>query len=308
MSLNSEYSKALTTSACCLALKMGVLHLLTVRERLLTDQYVQKQDDQHWLGPILKIAMGCVQGTGLGGQAFIDRCERMGKNCAENEPFFGECPTGTSRDTCTSDPGNDPIKNFMDYSNDGCMDHFTPGQETRMAAQYDLYRNVVCPTPPPTASPTDVPSSVPSGAPSLSSAPSNVPSSVPSNAPSGKPSSPPSNSPTTASPSNVPSVPPSDRPSEEPSPSPSQAPTTASPTDEPSNAPSVQPGKGRTMQRLAHEEAPLLELQGVEGTHLLGPLHCQRRQLKKTEDSEAPLFELVGLRWMRHKRKEEVPL
>ena len=88
MSISSEYSKALTTSACCLALKIGVVHLLTVRERLITDKYVQAQDSQHWLGPILKIVMGCVAGTGLGGQDFIDRTERIAKNCAENEPFF----------------------------------------------------------------------------------------------------------------------------------------------------------------------------------------------------------------------------
>lgn len=42
---------------------------------------------------------------------------------------FG-CPSGTN--TCTGNPGNDMIENYMDYTDDTCMSIFTTGQKARI--------------------------------------------------------------------------------------------------------------------------------------------------------------------------------
>jgi len=55
---------------------------------------------------------------------------------AEASPAYG-CPGG--RDTCAGG-GPDPIDNFMDYTDDACMDNFTSDQSTRMDAVVQAYR------------------------------------------------------------------------------------------------------------------------------------------------------------------------
>ena len=48
---------------------------------------------------------------------------------AANASNFG-CPAGTN--TCPSNPGNDMIENYMDYTDDSCMNIFTTGQKARI--------------------------------------------------------------------------------------------------------------------------------------------------------------------------------
>ena len=54
----------------------------------------------------------------------------------EASPAFG-CPTG--RNTCPQ-PGDDPIHNYMDYTDDACYTEFTSGQLDRINAILPLYR------------------------------------------------------------------------------------------------------------------------------------------------------------------------
>jgi hypothetical protein len=64
---------------------------------------------------------------------FEGGCEGVGDNIADTAPESSGadgCPAG--RKSCSNSPLLDPIHNFMDYSWDMCMTHFTPGQAVRM--------------------------------------------------------------------------------------------------------------------------------------------------------------------------------
>jgi len=66
------------------------------------------------------------------------RGDFVGDTPPEASPNYGGC-SGT-RDTCPDHPGLDPVENFMDYSRDTCLNHFTPGQFRRMKAAIKTYK------------------------------------------------------------------------------------------------------------------------------------------------------------------------
>lgn len=103
----------------------------------------------HWVGLYHPFQGGC-----SGPNDYVDDTP------AEASPSDG-CPIG--RDSCINDPGLDrkhtvftssswtifthplpflAVQNFMDYSNDLCMNNFTPGQITRLKSQISAYRGI----------------------------------------------------------------------------------------------------------------------------------------------------------------------
>lgn len=80
----------------------------------------------HWMGLYHTFENGCA----APGDSVAD-------TPAEQSAAFG-CPV--NRDTCAADAGTDPIYDFMDYTDDACMQEFTVAQDARMDANFSTYR------------------------------------------------------------------------------------------------------------------------------------------------------------------------
>jgi len=81
----------------------------------------------HWAGLYHTFQGGC-KGAG----------DEVHDTPPEESPAHG-CPK--KRDTCPGG-GDDPVQNFMDYTDDSCMTGFSKGQTKRMKAQLRTYREV----------------------------------------------------------------------------------------------------------------------------------------------------------------------
>lgn len=71
---------------------------------------------------------------------FAGGCSASGDGVADTpREAYPQFYCDETADSCDA-PGLDPVHNFMDYTEDFCMDHFTPGQAARMSDAWQAFR------------------------------------------------------------------------------------------------------------------------------------------------------------------------
>ncbi len=86
----------------------------------------------HWMGLYHVFQNGCAKNCSNGGDFVCDTPQEK-----FNSSWSFNC---TTRDSCRSLTGNDPIHNYMAYTDDPCMYQFTAGQDARMDSLFTTYR------------------------------------------------------------------------------------------------------------------------------------------------------------------------
>jgi hypothetical protein len=81
----------------------------------------------HWIGLYHTFERGC---RNPGDMVADTPKQASGDNVLECDATLNTCAA----------PGRDPVRNFMNYVADACMDRFTTGQATRMSLVWDAYR------------------------------------------------------------------------------------------------------------------------------------------------------------------------
>lgn len=89
----------------------------------------------HWVGLYHTFQGGCHSDA---------TCSTAGDLVCDT-PAEGTATSGcpSSKESCTSSAGSDPIHNYMDYSYDSCYNNFTSGQDARADYMMATYRPVV---------------------------------------------------------------------------------------------------------------------------------------------------------------------
>lgn len=119
----------------------------------------------HWLG--LRHIWGDNWGQGDPDNASCNVDDFCADTPNAGKPHFG-CETGA--DTCPTDPNNDMVENYMDYSDDACMHTFTADQVTRILAvmansprRVNLLTSNVCTASPVIAVSSTIPANISEG-------------------------------------------------------------------------------------------------------------------------------------------------